>query len=123
MDSDKIPPSKMVGNRPLKEYFFRPAEELYDLVSDPHEVQNLAKDADHSRILEELRAKLETWQYRTEDPWMYRDGVSVLFVRHHLDTGMVLPDRRDFDADTTDSHGHGLLAYQQQAWGTDTVLR
>lgn len=119
-DSDKNP-SKMVGNRPLKDYFFRPAEELYDLSNDPHEVNNLARDPDHVTVLEELRAKLETWQYRTEDPWLYRDGISVLFVRHHLDEGMVMPDRWDFDPEKTDSHGPGLQAYQQQAWGTDTV--
>lgn len=119
-DSEKNP-SKTVGSRPLKDYFFRPAEELYDLESDPLEVRNLARDPDHAQVLDELRTKLEAWQYRSEDPWLYRDGISVLFVRHHLDAGMVMPDRWDFDADRTDSTGPGLRAFQQKAWGTDTV--
>lgn len=114
-------PGKTIGGRPLRDYFFRPPEELYDLEADAHEVHNLAKDAGHARVLEELRAKLEAWQYRTEDPWLYRDGISVLFVRHHLEEGLVMPDRFDFDVDRSDSTGHGLRAYQQQAWGGDTV--
>lgn len=116
-------PGKTIGARPLKEYFFRPAEELYDLEVDPLEVRNLVGDGDaeHERVLEQLRAKLEAWQYRTEDPWLYRDGISVLFVQHHLDAGMVMPDRWDFDVEKMDSRGPGLRAYQSRAWGTDTV--
>lgn len=114
-------PSRMIGSRPLRDYFFRPAEELYDLEKDPYEVVNLAKKPDLLPVLEELRTKLEAWQYRSEDPWLYRDGISVLFVKHHLDAGLVMPDRWDFDIDRADSRGPGLRAYQQQVWGSDTV--
>lgn len=89
----------LIGGRKLRDYFFRPPEELYDLENDPNEVRNLVKDPEHAAVLEQLRGKLEAWQLRTEDPWLYRDGVSVWFVRHHLKAGMHLPDRLDFDAD------------------------
>lgn len=119
-------PSKKVGNRPLRDYFFRPAETLYDLEKDPYEVENLAQDAGHAGVLAELRTKMEAWQRRSEDPWLYRDGISVMFIQHHLDEGMVVPDRWDMDPEQTDSRGAGLAAtglkeYQRQAWGTDTV--
>lgn len=115
-------PSKKVGNRPLREYFFRPAETLYDLETDPYEVDNLATVESERPLLEELRGKMEAWQRRSEDPWLYRDGISVMFIQHHLDEGMVVPDRWDMDPDKTDSRGvEGLKAYQQHAWGTNTV--
>jgi uncharacterized sulfatase len=39
----------------------KPPEELYDLVDDPWETNNLAGDPAMSRVLEELRAKLDAW--------------------------------------------------------------
>ena len=45
----------------------RPAEELYDLQHDPHEVHNLADSAEHQGILEELRGKLDAWIADTGD--------------------------------------------------------
>lgn len=74
----------MIGNRPLGDYFFRPTEGLYDFDKDPSEVKNIAKDPDHAQALEQLRSKLEVWQHRLGGPWLYCDGVSILFVRHHL---------------------------------------
>ncbi|KAJ6016305.1 Alkaline phosphatase-like alpha/beta/alpha [Penicillium herquei] len=94
-NSDKSP--KMIGSRPLKDYFFRPAEELYDIQDDPEEVRNLAKDPEYKSVLERMRTAMEEWQGRTEDAWLYRDGVSMLLVRHHLDAGLEVPDRWDFD--------------------------
>jgi N-sulfoglucosamine sulfohydrolase len=89
----------LIGGRKLRDYFFRPPEELYDLENDPNEVNNLVKDPKHAAVLADLRGKLEEWQLRTEDPWLYRDGVSVWFVRNHLKAGMKIPDRLDFDGD------------------------
>jgi N-sulfoglucosamine sulfohydrolase len=88
---------KMIGKRKLKDYFFRPPEELYDVWADPLEVMNLAADPGHSGVLEGMRTKLEEWQRRTEDPWFYRDGVSVKFVQYHVDAGMRVPERFEFD--------------------------
>lgn len=45
----------------------RPTEELYDLQKDPHEVHNLADDAEYKQILSELRAKLDKWIVETGD--------------------------------------------------------
>ena len=46
----------------------RPAEELYDLKSDPDQVVNVAGDPARAKILEELREKVEAWMEETSDP-------------------------------------------------------
>jgi N-sulfoglucosamine sulfohydrolase len=46
----------------------RPAEELYDLRSDPSELTNIAGDPARSRVLAELRRVLADWMKRTGDP-------------------------------------------------------
>ncbi|WP_424992910.1 sulfatase family protein [Oceaniradius stylonematis] len=89
----------MIGKRTVRDYVRRPPEELYDLDADPFEVDNLAGHPDHRETLERLRAATEDWQRATDDPWLYRDGVSVRAVRHHLDAGLRLPARFDFDCD------------------------
>jgi N-sulfoglucosamine sulfohydrolase len=48
--------------------FKRPAEELYDLHDDPYETDNVAGDARYSAHLERLRAALDDWMRRTNDP-------------------------------------------------------
>lgn len=88
-----------IGQRPLRDYVRRPPEELYDLEADPEEVQNLAEDPAHGERLAGFRARMETWQRDTRDPWLYRDGVSVIAVEHHLRNGLTLPDRFDFAPD------------------------
>ncbi len=45
----------------------RPAEELYDLSADPHEVRNLAADPRYRTTLEAMRQKLADWEERTGD--------------------------------------------------------
>lgn len=45
----------------------RPAEELYDLESDPHETRNLAGDPEHMADLARLRHALTAWQDRYGD--------------------------------------------------------
>lgn len=42
-------------------YQHRPAEELYDLRVDPHELHNLAPDRAHAAALLGMRARLDTW--------------------------------------------------------------
>jgi len=89
----------MVGPRKLRDYIFRPPEELYDLDADPGEVVNLAKVEGYEGRLGEMRKVLEKWQDETLDPWLFRDGVSKRFIQHHLDNGMVVPERFDLDLD------------------------
>ncbi|KAJ5925262.1 Alkaline phosphatase-like alpha/beta/alpha [Penicillium verhagenii] len=107
---------KMIGPRPLKDYFFRPAEELYDIQADADEVHNLAKDPEYAQVLEEMRTAMEKWQGRSEDAWLYRDGVSMLLVQHHIDAGLEIPDRWDFDADVPESKDQPKFA-ANFAWG------
>ncbi len=45
----------------------KPAEELYDLENDPHEVRNLAGLPEHRRTLERMRAAHEAWIHDTLD--------------------------------------------------------
>ncbi len=89
----------MIGKRPLGNYVRRPPEELYDLDADPHEVNNLADDPAQGPRLQGFRDQMEAWQRDTRDPWLYRDGISVMAVAHHLPNGLSLPDRFDFDPD------------------------
>lgn len=87
----------MIGARSLKAYVNRPAEELYDLDEDPREVVNLALDPAHESMLLSFRQQLEEWQRLTKDPWLFRDGVSLLEMQGHIDAGLNIPDRLDFD--------------------------
>ncbi len=43
-------------------------EQLYDLIFDPVETNNLAADPAHKQVLEEMRARLERWMNETDDP-------------------------------------------------------
>ncbi len=67
---------------PLQESQFttsRPAEELYDLVSDPGETRNLANDPRDSEELAELRAALADFESRTPD--LSRDSERAMAER------------------------------------------
>ena len=88
-----------IGQRSLRNYVRRPPEELYDLLADPAEVNNLAGDPAFGDELLDLRSRMERWQQETDDPWLYRDGISVRAVRHHLDAGLQMPERYDMDID------------------------
>ena len=46
----------------------RPEEFLFDLESDPHEQNNLAKDPAHAETLNELCSRLTRWMEETDDP-------------------------------------------------------
>lgn len=43
-------------------------EKLFDLIFDPNERNNLAGNPAHSKILHEMRGRLDAWMQRTEDP-------------------------------------------------------
>ncbi len=65
----------MMGQKSVKEFLFRPREELYDLTKDPHELKNVAADSAYADVLRDLRQRLRTWQDETNDPWtiLYRN--------------------------------------------------
>lgn len=89
----------MIGNRTLKDYIFRPPEELYDLEKDPQELNNLASDPKHESLLLEMRETLSKWQKQTKDLWLYRDGQSVTMLSRYCKDGLQIPDRLDFDVE------------------------
>jgi N-sulfoglucosamine sulfohydrolase len=55
----------------LNRYHTRPAEELYDLASDPTEQSNLAVDPRHAAHLAALRAELDAWMKTQGDQQRY----------------------------------------------------
>jgi len=48
----------------------RPPEEFYDVVNDPHEINNLADDPAHAEKLVNLRGLLDAWMEETNDKGM-----------------------------------------------------
>jgi N-sulfoglucosamine sulfohydrolase len=50
-----------------------PFEQLYDLVFDPAEGENLAADADHAHIRDDLDGRLQRWMETTADPLLHGD--------------------------------------------------
>jgi hypothetical protein len=46
----------------------RPAEELYDLLNDPHQINNVAGQPQYADRLAKLRAELDRWMSETKDP-------------------------------------------------------
>jgi N-sulfoglucosamine sulfohydrolase len=45
-----------------------PKEQLYDLVFDPNEANNLLEDPTYAGVLADLRGRLEAWMVDTDDP-------------------------------------------------------
>lgn len=56
--------------RPFFELGFgkRPAEELYDLATDPDQIHNLAGKAKYTRVIDDLSKRLDEWMRKTNDP-------------------------------------------------------
>ncbi len=52
----------------VKRFMTRPAEELYDSLTDPYEMNNLAADPKHAAIKSRLSAELERWMTAQGDP-------------------------------------------------------
>jgi N-sulfoglucosamine sulfohydrolase len=53
--------------RVLQRYHHRPAEELYDIVADPQEMQNLAAEPQHAARLKDFRLQLAAWRSQQGD--------------------------------------------------------
>jgi N-sulfoglucosamine sulfohydrolase len=60
------------GRRAASAYIHRPADELYDLEADPHEVRNLAGLSEYRERLEAMKNDVMTWQRATRDPWLVK---------------------------------------------------
>lgn len=55
----------------------RPHEELYDLASDPHEINNLADRPEYREKLIELRDRLDNWMAETEDKGLHPESEAM----------------------------------------------
>ncbi|MBI1387038.1 MAG: sulfatase-like hydrolase/transferase [bacterium] len=86
--------------KPPKTYFWeeKPVEELYDLQSDPDEVNNLAQSPDHQAIREELSRALTAWSVEIKDVGFLPEG--EMFERSRNSSPYQLGhDTAQFDAD------------------------
>jgi len=66
----EFPATKMVRTRDWKLVYYagRPYGELYDLRSDPHELDNLWNDAGRAAAKQEMMARLANWLIASHDP-------------------------------------------------------
>jgi arylsulfatase A-like enzyme len=66
----EFPATKMVRTRDWKLVYYagRPYGELYDLRSDPHELDNLWSDAGRAAPKQEMMARLANWLIASHDP-------------------------------------------------------
>ena len=71
----------------------RPAEELYDLANDPHEIHNLADQTAFHSTLVQMREALNQWMTETRDQGrkpesaaMYESDMAV-YLQKHRDKG------------------------------------
>jgi uncharacterized sulfatase len=73
--------AEAVGELPAvaQQYFARnkPAEELYDTESDPHELNNLAEDPQFADVLKRMRAAHLSWVQRTRDLGLIAEPILV----------------------------------------------
>jgi len=74
-------PEKM-GQRAIKAYFERPAEELYDLEKDPNELRNVAADSAYSASLKEMQGKMLAFREKTKDLWLREEQGSRGYQVH-----------------------------------------
>ncbi len=51
----------------------RPAEELYDLSKDPHQINNVAGHPEYAAAQKQLRAQLDQWMKESADPRSVKD--------------------------------------------------
>lgn len=63
-------PAIPLGKRSQATYLKRPAEELYDLTSDPDELVNLAADPAQAAVKGALARRLHEWRAATRDAWL-----------------------------------------------------
>lgn len=58
------------GKRKLKNYINRPKFELYNLKSDPYEIENVAYEIGYKSILDDMIKEIIEFQKYTKDPWL-----------------------------------------------------
>jgi len=81
-----------------------PAEQLYDLVFDPNEAHNVAADPSCAGVLAQLRARLQEWMERTDDPLLDGEPVPAPAGARVNDPDGVSPQEQTRPADARPSH-------------------
>lgn len=64
----RLAPSDPFAAKRVKMYQHRPAEELYDLRTDPYELKNIAEEPSRKELLTALRNRLKEWMKKQGDP-------------------------------------------------------
>jgi hypothetical protein len=82
-----------------------PEEQLYDLVLDPQEGNNLTADPAKAEVLAQMRDRLDAWMRETEDPLLEGpvpppDG-AIVTPQEQVSPDTVQIFRGDFRADST----------------------
>lgn len=60
------------GQRTVQEFLHHAQFELYDLEKDPNETVNLVNSPQYKEVLQSMVAKLQKFQEKTNDPWVYK---------------------------------------------------
>ena len=74
----------------------RPEEELYDMMADPEQVRNLAKDPGYSEVLKKHREILTQWEKDTNDQGQYPAFQKELEAVYEKAKGVVSNPEYDF---------------------------
>ncbi|GAB7359527.1 hypothetical protein MBLNU230_g6716t1 [Neophaeotheca triangularis] len=109
-----LPQPLKLGDRRIEDYLQRGPEQLFDMENDPKELNDLAGKPEYAEIVDSMRKELEAWQWRTQDPWFFRDGVSLMASRGYQQQGLQMRDRFDFDPKDTQTVGKRL-------WSSETL--
>ncbi|MBU2881734.1 sulfatase [Psychrosphaera sp. B3R10] len=104
------------------EYFAptKPEEELYDLVADPHQINNLASDSNYKETLLQHRQVLNRWIKETDDKGAYPESETA--IKETLDlwgrycVSVQCESYRKAHSDTLKIRGDKL--YQPVEWPT-----
>lgn len=110
---DKTPPTHMDDSL-SKEVFHENGyfekklakEELYDLMLDPQERENLAEEMEHPAVKEEMEKILTDWQKKTKDPLLTEQKIELpegaiccTVDSYSTKTQVILPECRKYLAD------------------------
>lgn len=60
----------MMGQRPTSRFLYKDPIELFDILNDPLETENLAGHAEYKGRVEEMKNRLLDFCLKTDDPWM-----------------------------------------------------
>ncbi len=95
--------ARVAGTLPTAATWFartsRPAEELYDITTDPHELENLADSEAHAADLARLRSGLREWMVRTRDTGILPEPILRREAREAGSEWAVFHPGKDQDAE------------------------